>query len=217
MSPNKSRSCWVAGIALALAASAALAQDTPPPGSPQPNPAPRARDAEPPPQARSPDAQNAQPREPGPQLPLTPLASVVERVARSSNKQFLIDTYVRPQVYLSGMRPEDITYPILLSILRTNMLAAVTIEGRVNIVNVQEVRSYPLPLVQQDDRNIPADEWVTRIVTLHSIEAVQLVPILRPLLPQFAHLAALAPNKLIIVDRYANVQRITTIAESLDK
>jgi hypothetical protein len=43
------------------------------------------------------------------------------------------------------------------------------------------------------------------------------VLILRPLLPQFAHLAALPPSKLVIVDRYANVQRITAIAESLDQ
>jgi general secretion pathway protein D len=168
-------------------------------------------------QPRPIDAPNPQLLNVAQQLPMTPLAGLVERVARSSNKQFLIDLRARPQVYMSGMRPEDVTYPILLSILRANYLAAVTIEGRVNIVPIEDVRSYPLPLVQQDDRNIAADEWVTRIVTLKTVEAAQLVPILRPMLPQFAHLSALPPKKLIIVDRYANVQRMMAVISSLDE
>jgi general secretion pathway protein D len=199
-----------------LAACVAAAQQAPAPGAPQPNPAQR---AEQPPQSRPVDAPNPQflAVAPTPQVPMTPLVALVEQVARTSKKEFLIDLYARPQVYLGGTRLEDVTYPIFLSILRANYMAAVTIEGRVNIVGINDVRSYPLPLVQQDDRNIAADEWVTRIVTLDKIDATQLVIILRPLLPQFAHLAALSPNKLVIVDRYANVQRITAIAKSLDQ
>ena len=44
-----------------------------------------------------------------------------------------------------------------------------------------------------------------------------LVPILRPLLPQSAHLAAHADsNRLIVMDRYENIQRITEIIRALD-
>jgi general secretion pathway protein D len=214
MTPNTSRVAWLAGATAALAVSIAAAQE--PTTSPaQPNVIPRA--AEPASQPRPLDAPNPQLLNVAQQLPMTPLAALVERVARSSNKQFLIDLRARPQVYMSGIRPEDVTYPVLLSILRANYLAAVTIEGRVNIVPIEDVRSYPLPLVQQDDRNIAADEWVTRIVTLDAIEAAQLVPILRPMLPQFAHLSALPPKKLIIVDRYANVQRMMAVIKSLDE
>jgi general secretion pathway protein D len=214
MTSKTSRAAWLAAAAGALAISIAAAQE--PATSPaQPNIGPRA--GEPGPQPRPLDAPNQQLLTLGQQLPMTPLAALVERVARTSNKQFLIDLRARPQVYTSGIRPEDVTYPILLSILRANYLAAVTIEGRVNIVPIEDVRSYPLPLVQQDDRSIAADEWVTRIVTLNNVEAAQLVPILRPLLPQFAHLSALPPKKLIIVDRYANVQRMMAIIKSLDE
>jgi len=49
------------------------------------------------------------------------------------------------------------------------------------------------------------------------VPAAQLVPILRPLLPQYAHLAALPyENTLLIVDRYANVKRIEAIVKALD-
>jgi type II secretory pathway component GspD/PulD (secretin) len=45
-----------------------------------------------------------------------------------------------------------------------------------------------------------------------------LVPVLRPLMPQAAHLAAEAQtNSLIINDRAANVRRIANMVEQLDK
>jgi general secretion pathway protein D len=171
----------------------------------------------PPPQVRPPDAPNAAPRAVGPPLPTVSLASLVEHVEKSSKKSFLIDSHVPQQVYLGSARAEDVTYPLLLSILRTNSMAAVTIEGRVNIVPDFQVRFYPLPIVDTDQPNIAADEWVTRIITLSNIDAPSIVPILRPLLPQAAHLAAMPPKKLVVVDRYANVQRITAIVKALDK
>lgn len=151
-----------------------------------------------------------------PGLPTVELAPVLQRVARAANKRFLVDGRVGPQIYLAGTEPNDVTYPVLLSILRANGLAAVEIEGRVNIVPVNDIRTYPLPTVQTDDASIAADEWVTRVVTTTNIEAAQLVPILRPLLPPWAHLAALPSSQLVIIDRYANVKRITDLVRSLD-
>jgi general secretion pathway protein D len=71
--------------------------------------------------------------------------------------------------------------------------------------------------VQRDDDSIADDEWVTRVITLTNIESPPTVPLLRPLIPLQGHFAALAPNKLIIVDRYANVRRITEILRSFDQ
>jgi hypothetical protein len=49
------------------------------------------------------------------------------------------------------------------------------------------------------------------------VPATPLVPILRPLLPQMGHLAALpCVNKLIIVDTFASVRRIQAIIDALD-
>lgn len=151
------------------------------------------------------------------ELPMVELAPLLQRVERGSNKRFLVDGGVGVRIFLAGVEASDVDYPVLLSILRANGLAAVEIEGRVNIVRESEVRFLPAPLVQADDASIAADEWVTRVVTTTNIEAAQLVPILRPMLPQAAHLAAHgSSNRLIIMDRYANVQRITAIIRSLD-
>jgi len=165
----------------------------------------------------------------GPPLATVSLESLVERVERNSKKQFLIDRRVPQQVYLGSVKPEDVNYPTLLSILRANGMAATTIEGRVNIVPSFDIRSLEVPLVQNDDSSIPADEWVSRIITTNKKEASSLVPILRPLLPQAAHLSAMCGScepgaqnctncrQLIIVDRYGNVKRITAMVKMLDQ
>lgn len=154
--------------------------------------------------------------QPAPDLPLVELAPILQRVERSSNKRFLVDRNIPTRIYLAGVDANDVTYPVLLSILRANNLAAVEIEDRVNIVSVFEVRNYPIPMAQNDDSSIPADEWVTRVLTTTNVQAPSLVPILRPLMPQWGHMAATMDNKLILVDRYANVRRITELVRSLD-
>ena len=70
--------------------------------------------------------------------------------------------------------------------------------------------------VQNDDASIPADEWVMR-ADGYNVDAGGLVPVLRPLMPQWAHMSVMPPaSRLIIMDRYANVRRITEIVRLLD-
>src|SRR5690606_12406000 len=55
-------------------------------------------------------------------------------------------------------------------------------------------------------------------IRLENVGAAQLVPILRPLIPQYGHLAAhQTSNMLIIVDREANVQRMLDIVNRMDR
>ena len=61
------------------------------------------------------------------------------------------------------------------------------------------------------------DEVVTRVIELRNISAAQLVPILRPLVPQQGHMAAYIPsNMLIISDRASNIARIANIINRID-
>ncbi|HED19836.1 MAG TPA: type II secretion system protein GspD [Gammaproteobacteria bacterium] len=62
------------------------------------------------------------------------------------------------------------------------------------------------------------DEMVTRVVQVNHVAAAQLVPILRPLVPQQGHLAAYpATNVLIMSDRADNVARLVNIIRRIDK
>src|SRR5690606_6845894 len=59
---------------------------------------------------------------------------------------------------------------------------------------------------------------VTQVLLVENVGAAQLVPILRPLIPQYGHLAAhQGSNMLIISDRAANVERMVSIIRRIDQ
>ena len=152
-----------------------------------------------------------------PELPMVELLPLLQRVERASGKRFVVDRRLGSKIYLGTVDPDDVTYPKLLSILWVNGFAAFESEGLVKVVPDANMRFYETRLVQTDDASIPADEFVTRVLATTNVGAPQLVPILRPLMPQAAHLAAHGDtNQIILMDRYANIQRITAIVRALD-
>ena len=53
---------------------------------------------------------------------------------------------------------------------------------------------------------------------MRNVSAAQLVPVLRPLIPQYGHLVAYPPsNMLIISDRASNVSRMMRIIQRIDQ
>ena len=57
-----------------------------------------------------------------------------------------------------------------------------------------------------------SDELVTQVIAVKNVSAAQLVPILRPLIPQYGHLAAYtAANILIISGHPAAVEELVDI------
>ncbi len=72
-------------------------------------------------------------------------------------------------------------------------------------------------MVNEDDDSIDGEEWVTRVIHLKNAPAAHLVPIMRPIMPSAGHLAANPEsNTIMMVDRYANVKRITQMILEMD-
>ena len=87
----------------------------------------------------------------------------------------------------------------------------------IKIVPEVNAKQGPLPLSQKKDA-FPGDELITKIIRLDHVPASQLVPILRPLVPQQGHLAAYNPtNTLIITDHAGNIQRLMKIIANVDR
>ena len=56
---------------------------------------------------------------------------------------------------------------------------------------------------------VKGDELVTRVIKVENVPAAQLVPILRPLVPQQGHLAAYPDSNMIVIsDRGALTSRV---------
>jgi len=165
-------------------------------------------------------SQDAPPREsassaPGPYLELT---DIVQSFSRRTGKKFNIDPRVRAIPIYAGIDPNRITYEQLPTTFTVHGFVSI-VQGDVVIV-VPDASARQLPTPVHTDLNFKAvdDEWVTLLLTPRKACAPQLVPILRPLMPQAAHLAAdLQSNSLVVVDRAVNVRRIADLIDKLDK
>ena len=145
-----------------------------------------------------------------------PLSSLIATVAKKTGRKFVLDPRVRANVALIGEEPSRVTYDELRTILETYDYIAAETGGYVLVVPDADARTEPTPFVSSNEKR-PDDEYVTTVLHVRSIPAAWFVPILRPLLPQVAHLAAMpCANDLLMVDRYANVRRIESIIEAMD-
>lgn len=145
-----------------------------------------------------------------------PLSTLIATVAKNTGRKFVLDPRVRAEVTLIGEEPSSVTYDELLTILDTYGYMAAQTGGYVLVVPDADARMEPAPLVT-DGEKLPDDEYVTAVLHVKSLFAGWFVPILRPLLPQSGHLAALpCTNDLVIVDRFANVRRIESIVRAMD-
>src|SRR5688572_13759517 len=147
------------------------------------------------------------------------LAQVIEAVSQVTGKSFIVDPRVRAQVTMLSTTPmsPDAFYEAFLAILQVHEYIAVPSGDVIKILpnaNARQVPANDLP----DRVSGTSDEIVTQVLQVRNVSAGQLVPILRPMMPQAAHLAAYpSANMLIISDRAANVNRIMRIVQRIDR
>lgn len=145
-----------------------------------------------------------------------PIAQVIAGTAKKTGKKFLVDPRVAGDVTVIGLDPDGLDYPTLLSVLQVHGFTAVDDGKYVRVVPDASARQLAIPMLTNDGSYASA-EYVTRVFSIKNVSAAMLVPILRPLLPQQAHLVALpCNNNLLLVDTYANVKRLEKIVNALD-
>jgi general secretion pathway protein D len=147
-----------------------------------------------------------------------PIEELIERVARRTGRQFVVDPRVRAEVPLTGLDVERVDYERLLAILRVHQFVAIQEKGFVTVVPDAGARQIPVKTYYDLGFKAGDDELVTVLLTAKNLCTAHSVPVLRPLMPQAAHLAALPDaNVLIINDRAANARRIGEMFEKLDR
>ena len=146
------------------------------------------------------------------------LTDLIDKVAKRTGKQFILDPRVRGQISKSGIDLDKVDYARLLAILNVNMLGTYEANGVVRVVPDANARQMPIPVTTDVPANVLDDEYVTVLITAKNMCVAHAVPVLRPLMPQAAHMAAdVQSNTLIISDRAANARRIFDMVGRLDK
>jgi len=147
------------------------------------------------------------------------IRALISTVSKFTGKNFIIDPRVKAKITVISaetLTPEEV-YEVFLSILQVHGYAAVPTGSVIKIVPEVNAKQGPLPMA-----TTPAgkggDELITKVISLDHVPAAQLVPILRPLVPQQGHLAAYNPtNTLIITDHAGNIQRLMRIIAGVDR
>ena len=178
-------------------------------------------------------AQQAQPQQPQPQAGqpaqsgqrITPnfkdadITQIAEAVSAATGKTFIIDPRVRAQVTMLSSTPMSPAafYETFLSILQVYGFIGVPSGNVVKILPDANARAMPATDLP-DHVSSTSDEIVTQVLDVRNVSAAQLVPILRPMVAQYGHLAAYsAANILIITDHASNVNRMIRIIRRIDQ
>jgi general secretion pathway protein D len=147
------------------------------------------------------------------------IGQVIDAVAQVTGKTIIPDPRVRAQVTMlsqTAMTP-DAFYEAFLALLSVHNFVAVESGGIIKILPDANARQMPNIDLPENMRG-SSDELITQVIAVQNVNAAQLVPVLRPLMPQSAHLAAYpGGNILIISDHAVNVNRVMRIIRRIDQ
>ena len=145
--------------------------------------------------------------------------TLITTVSEVTGRNFIVDQRVKGKVTVISSTPmsADGVYETFLAVLQVYGFAAVPAGEAIKIIPEATVRQEGgAQLISP--RGLAQEEVITRVLQIQNVPAAQLVPILRPLVPQWGHLAAYAPsNMLIIADRAVNVIRLERIIAEIDQ
>ncbi|SNC67081.1 general secretion pathway protein D [Marinobacter sp. es.048] len=145
------------------------------------------------------------------------IRAFVTQVADITGYSFVVDPRVKGKVTVLSSAPmnKDEIYDLFLAVLSVHGFTA--IPGQEVIKVVQQVDAKQSAEVLERFPETPSEQLITRVIQIDNANALELVPILRPLVAKYGHLAGVAAaNALIISDHSSNIQRIEQIVRELD-
>ncbi|WP_417780335.1 type II secretion system secretin GspD [Stutzerimonas xanthomarina] len=142
------------------------------------------------------------------------LRAFVDQISQLTGQTFIVDPRVKGQVSVvsSTTLSLDEVYQLFLSVMATHGYSVLTQGEITRIVPNAEAKS------EAGGGPTGGDLLETRVIQVQHTSATELIPLIRPLIPQYGHLAAVSSaNALIISDRSANIARIEDLVRQLDK
>ena len=146
------------------------------------------------------------------------IRAFVTDAAQVTGRTFIVDGRVQGKVSVVSDRPLNRSeyFEVFLSTLRANGLVAVPIgNGGFRIQPAEGAAAQPS---RMGSRGAARNQMVTEVLRLRSIDAVQAVETLRPLVSREGSLTAnKAGRSLVIVDYADNVRRIRALLAEIDR
>jgi general secretion pathway protein D len=145
------------------------------------------------------------------------IRAFVTQVADITGYSFVVDPRVKGKVTVLSSAPmnKNEIYDLFLAVLNVHGFTAIPGEEVIKVVQQVDAKQSAESLSRFE--SIPSEQLITRVIQIDNASALELVPILRPLVAKYGHLAGVAAaNALIISDHASNIQRIEQIVRELD-
>jgi general secretion pathway protein D len=143
------------------------------------------------------------------------IRAVIAEVSRVTGKNFVIDPRVQGKISIVSATPMSSheLYQVFLSVLQVSGYAAIPSGEIIKIIPNIDAKT------QSSDLRSPprGDDMMVAVVPVHYVPAEQLVPVLRPLMPQWSSVSAYGPsNMLILSGRANNINSLADIIKQVD-
>lgn len=147
------------------------------------------------------------------------ILSVINEVSQETGKNFIVDPRVNGKITLISSKPlrQKEVYEVFLSVLGLLGYSAIPSGNVIKIVPNMESGEAATSVATKSNPGV-GDEVVVRVIPLSNVSATQMIPILRPLLPQWSNISSYAPgNVLILLGRASNVERLVDVIQEIDR
>ena len=144
------------------------------------------------------------------------IRELINKVSEISGRSFVLDPRVRGEVTVIAPQPLDAegVYELFLSVLRVHGYAAIDSEVGTKIIPQATARQ-TIPLA--DPRFLSGEDLVTEVIPVANVQAASMVDILRPLVAQHGHVAAVErANVIILSDHVSNILRLKKLILEID-
>lgn len=141
----------------------------------------------------------------------------VTQVSSITGKTFVVDPRVKGNVTVisSASMDKEAVYTLFLNVLRVHGYAAVPTGDVTKIIQQVLAKQSSNPRDFMASGN--SQELITAVIPMRNTPSAELVKILRPLIPQYGHVAGIEqPNALVISDHSENIARLTEIIKRVD-
>ena len=147
------------------------------------------------------------------------IRAVIAEVSRVTGKNFLIDPRVQGKVSIVSSTPlsDKELYQVFLSMLQVSGFAAIPNGNIIKIIPNIDAKTQSPDLLNTMRQPPRGDDMMVQVIPVHYVPSEQLVPVLRPLMPQWSSVSAYPPsNMLILSGRANNIKQLANIIKQVD-
>ncbi len=144
------------------------------------------------------------------------IKAFISQIANITGYSFVIDPRVKGKVTIvsdTSMNKRDV-YEMFQSVLSVHGFAAIPAGSVIKIMqqnNSKQEGGMPV------GSKVNSEQLITQVIQIKETPALDLVPILRPMVAKYGHLAGVkSANALIVTDHASNIRRIEKIIKRLD-